>query len=70
MLKETGLKVEQHRVGRLMRENGVRVERSKEYMVTTDSNHTFKTTPNLLPGFPLNATKPEMGGRHQLSLEP
>ena len=31
-----------------MRENGIRVERSKKYKVTTDSNHSFNIAPNLL----------------------
>jgi len=31
-----------------MRENGIRVERSKKYKVTTDSNHAFNIAPNLL----------------------
>ncbi|THD70849.1 IS3 family transposase, partial [Thalassobius vesicularis] len=47
-LKELGLEVGHRRVGRLMRENGVRVERSKKYKVTTDSNHAFNIAPNLL----------------------
>ena len=31
-----------------MRENGIRVERTKKYKVTTDSNHAFNIAPNLL----------------------
>ena len=31
-----------------MRENGIGVERSKKYKVTTDSNHAFNIAPNLL----------------------
>jgi len=31
-----------------MRENGIRVERSKKYKVTTASNHAFNIAPNLL----------------------
>jgi transposase InsO family protein len=34
-LKELGLSVGHRRVGRLMRENGIRAERSKKYKVTT-----------------------------------
>ena len=34
-LKELGLVVGHRRVGRLMRENGIRVERLKKYKVTT-----------------------------------
>lgn len=47
-LKKLGLNVVHRRVGRLMRENGIRVERSKKYKVATDSNHAFNITPNLL----------------------
>ncbi|AUR02206.1 putative transposase [Phaeobacter inhibens] len=47
-LKELGLNVGHRRVERLMRENGIRVERSKKYKVMTDSNHAFNSAPNLL----------------------
>jgi len=47
-LKEVGVDVGHRRVGRIMRENGIRVERSKKYKVTTDSNHKFNIAPNLL----------------------
>lgn len=47
-LKEIGLSVGLRRVGRLMRENCIRVERSKRYKVTTDSNHAFSIAPNPL----------------------
>ncbi len=47
-LKELGLNIGHRRVGRLMRENGIRAERSKKYKVTTDSNHAFNIAPNLL----------------------
>jgi len=47
-LKELGLSVGHRRAGRLMRENCTRVERSKKYKVTTDSNHAFNFAPNLL----------------------
>ena len=33
---------------RLMRENGIQVERSKTYKVMTDSNHYFNIAPNLM----------------------
>ena len=49
-LKEAGVDVGHRRVGRIMRENGIRVERSKQYKVTTDSNHTFNIALNLLGG--------------------
>ncbi len=36
------------RVGRLMRENGITVERTRKFKATTDSDHTFNIAPNLL----------------------
>lgn len=47
-LKETGLDVGHLCVGRLMRQNGISVVRPRKHKVTTDSNHTFNTAPNLL----------------------
>lgn len=38
-LKELGLCADHRRVGLLIRENGIRVERSKKYTATTDSSH-------------------------------
>ena len=50
-LKALGLNVGHRRIGRLMRKNRIRVERSKKHKVTTDSNHGFDIAPN-----PLNRT--------------
>ena len=47
-LKEVGVDVGHRRVGRLMRDNGIVVERTRKYKATTDSNHTFNIAPNLL----------------------
>lgn len=47
-LKELGLDVGHRRVGRLMRENGIKVKRNKKFKATTDSNHSFNIAPNLL----------------------
>jgi putative transposase len=47
-LQELGLKVGHRRVGRLMRQNGIEVVRTRKYKVTTDSNHAFAIAPNLL----------------------
>ena len=47
-LREIGLKVSHRRVGRLMRQNGISVIRTRKYKVTTDSNHKFNIAPNLL----------------------
>lgn len=61
-LKDIGLNVGHRRVGQLMRENGIRVERSKKYKVTTDSNHSFNVAPNLLGrDFMSGSSEPEMG---------
>jgi len=47
-LKEIGLPVGHRRVGRLMRQNGFRVVRTRKYKITTDSNHRFNIAPNWL----------------------
>ncbi len=47
-LKELGLDVGHRRVGRLMKENGIKVRRNKKFKATTDSNHSFNIAPNLL----------------------
>jgi putative transposase len=47
-LQELGLNVGHRRVGRLMRENGIIIIRTRKYKVTTDSNHAFNVAPNLL----------------------
>ena len=47
-LKEVGIDVGHRRVGRLMRENGISVERTRKFKATTDSDHTFSIAPNLL----------------------
>jgi putative transposase len=47
-LQALGLNVGHRRVGRLMRENGIKVVRTRKHKVTTDSNHRFNIAPNLL----------------------
>ena len=47
-LKEIGLDVGHRRVGRLMRQNGISVVRTRKHKVTKDSNHKFNIAPNLL----------------------
>ena len=47
-LKELGLDVGHRRVGRLMRQNGISVVRTRKHKVTTDSDHKFNIAPNLL----------------------
>ena len=47
-LKELGLAVGHRRVGRLMRENGIKVKRNRKFKATTDRNHSFNIAPNLL----------------------
>jgi putative transposase len=47
-LKEIGLTVGHRRVGRLMRQNGIHIVRTRKYKVTTNSNHRFNIAPNLL----------------------
>lgn len=45
---EIAIRVGQRRVGRLMRENGIQVIRSRKFKRTTDSDHSFNIAPNLL----------------------
>lgn len=47
-LRELGLNVGHRRIGRLMRENGIKVVRTHKHKVTTDSSHRFNIAPNLL----------------------
>jgi transposase InsO family protein len=47
-LQELNLNVGHRRVGRLMRENGIKIIRTQKYKATTDSNHPFNIAPNLL----------------------
>ena len=47
-LKKIGLNVGHRRVGRLMRQNGISVVRTRKHKVTTDSDHKFNIAPNLL----------------------
>ena len=47
-LKQIGLDVGHRRVGRLLRQNGISVVRTRKHKVTTDSNHKFNSAPNLL----------------------
>ena len=47
-LKEIGLDIGHRRVGRLMRQNGMSVIRTRKHKVTTDSNHKFNIASNLL----------------------
>ena len=47
-LNGLGLQVGQRRVGRLMRQNGIRIIRSRKFKRTTDSDHAFNIAPNLL----------------------
>lgn len=47
-MEKIGLNVGHRRVGRLMRQNGISVVRTRKHKVTTDSDHTFNIAPNLL----------------------
>ena len=47
-LNELGLQVGQRRVGRLMRQNGIQVVRTRKFKATTDSRHDFPVADNLL----------------------
>ena len=47
-LRSRGLPCGEHRVARLMRQEGIRAKSPRRYRVTTDSNHRLPVAPNLL----------------------
>ena len=47
-LKSQGIRVNEKRVGRLMREEGLRAKAAKKYRATTDSTHSRPVAPNTL----------------------
>ena len=47
-LKHLGFDIGHRRVGRLLRQNGICVVRTRKHKVTTDSNQKFNIAPNLL----------------------
>lgn len=47
-LQEMGLEVGHRRVGRLMKQNDIKVVRTHQYKTTTDSAHNLNIAPNLL----------------------
>ena len=47
-LQELGLEVGQRRVGRLMKQNDIKVVRTHKYKAPTDSAHNLNVAPNLL----------------------
>ena len=47
-LQKLGVNVGHRRVGRLMRDNGIKIIRTQKHKVTTDSNHASNISPNLL----------------------
>ncbi len=49
-LHDKGIAVSRNRVARLMRENGIRAKIKRRFKVTTQSNHRFPISPNLLKG--------------------
>ena len=46
-LKRRGWEVNHKRVGRIMREDNLLCRRRRKFVVTTDSNHSFRVYPNL-----------------------
>lgn len=49
-LKAAGMNIGHRRVGRLMRENGIVIERKHKFKGTTDSHHGLDIAPNRLDG--------------------
>lgn len=84
-LNELGLQVGQRRVGRLMRQNGIQIVRTRKFKVEEGQKMIrgiiFPTTHRQRPHLQHRAespaarlhgerAKPEMGGRHHLCLDP
>ncbi|PYD49387.1 IS3 family transposase [Komagataeibacter saccharivorans] len=62
-LREAGLDVGEHRVGRLMKDNGIRPVRTRRHKVTTDSHHQTGIVANLLDGdFPADRSNQKWAG--------
>ena len=68
-LQELGLKVGHRRMGRLMRENDIKIIRTQKYKATTDSNHTFNIASNLLDQDFLRMGQARNGPAHILHLD-
>ena len=68
-LKEIGLDVGHRRVGRLMRQNGISVVRTRKHKVTTDRDHKFNIAPNFLDRDFAAKQPKEMGRRYQLCMD-
>ena len=49
-LRDQGSVIGERRVGRLMRENDIRIVRTHKFKRTTNSNHNHNIAPNLLDG--------------------
>jgi transposase InsO family protein len=49
-LRDQGIVIGERRVGRLMRENDIRIVRTHKFKRTTNSNHSHNIAPNLLDG--------------------
>jgi len=47
-LRDMGFTVGHRRVGRLMRDNGIKAVRTRKYKATTNSNHSYAIAPNVL----------------------
>ena len=47
-LHDENIKVSRQRVARIMRKNDIRAKSKKKFKVTTNSNHHYKASPNLL----------------------
>jgi hypothetical protein len=60
--EDAGVDARHRHVGRLMRENGIIVERPEKFKATTDSGHTFTNAPNL-PDHDFAADCPKRNGQ-------
>ncbi len=62
-MEEIGQNFSHRRIGRLMRQNGISLFRTRKHKVTTDNDHQFNIAPNLL-GRDFTADKPNQKWAH------
>ena len=70
-LKELGFDVGHRRIGRLMRQNSITVKRNKKLKADHGQQPQLQHRAEPAePGLPCGCAQPEMGGGHQLCLDP
>ena len=69
-LVKQGHRVGEHRVARLMRQDGIRAKTVKKWRATTQSQHRFPVAANTLRASSRSRPQSGVGRRHHLRLDP